>query len=58
MGLWVGRVRCCVFVVMRGCCGAWLPRCVVAAVVAGTGGRGRSGAGFWLRLGCARVCLF
>ena len=27
------------FVVMRGCCGAWLPRCVVAAVIAGTGVR-------------------
>ena len=25
--------------VMRGCCGAWLPRCVVAAVIAGTGVR-------------------
>ena len=24
---------------MRGCCGAWLPRCVVAAVIAGTGVR-------------------
>ena len=27
------------FVVMRGCCGAWLPRCVAAAVIAGTGVR-------------------